>query len=1321
MKNNISIIHKGRLKLKKYFSVFAFTLSLSAFAQTTTENYVYSKERLSEDGSKKSETIQYYDGLGRPKQAIQVKFTPLGQDLVVPITYDQLGRQTRSILPVPVPTSNLSIQSVSEATANAYYGVPNAYSEQKLEASPLARVLETASPGSEWAMNSGHTVKASYEINKSSDKVKKFSFTNSWVSTIAISSVPTVSFYNEKVLIKTSGTDEDGNKTIEFTNGLGQTILVRKVISATENADTYYLYNDYGHLVYVISPKADAQITPNNNIITQQVLNDLCYQYKYDNRGRLAEKKVPGKGWEYMVYNKADRLILTQDTLLKEKGQWLFTKYDQLGRVVYTGITNNASSRASMQNSANANANLYETRTATAGLTINGMPVYYTNVSTSTGVTQVLSINYYDTYPQYSFNPAFPSAIFGKPVLKDDLSGNVNTKAMPVMSLVKNIEDDNWTKNYNYYDTKGRPVGGYSINHLGGYTKTESELDFSGVPLQVKTYHKRLNTDTERVITENFTYDNQNRLLTHTHQVDSNTPEILTQNKYNELSQLQSKKVGGTSAASPLQTVDYTYNIKGWLTRVNDPKNLNGRLFGYELKYQNPDNTSYTKFNGNVSETDWKTSVDNVLKRYIYAYDQLNRLTAGYYQEPTTSVPVNHFYNEEIAYDPNGNITRLQRNMKGSNNSSEYIDNIYYTYSGNRLTSASDITQNFNGYPTGGNQIGYDNNGNMINQLDKGISSIQYNYLNLTKQITQNSKVINYYYRADGVKIKKSGPAESNTDYLDGFQYTEGSIKFVQTSEGYFNFENNKYIYNYTDHLGNIRLSYYKNETGIEILEESNYYPFGLKHGISNPSVGNPSYKYKYNGKELQETGMYDYGARMYMPDLGRWGVTDPLAEASRSFTPYHYGNNNPIMFIDPDGRITESFIKGMLSAPSGTTWYNTGMGFTNDQGGSMDYDGNRITWGIDYTRMLMQSVGLSHGGEGGGGEMLIHIPEVIITGRKGKGFAEGSYNSFMMEVKADNARLAWNLSQSRSLLYDAIENTKVGQSVSAAENFLFLELPASMVGGELLAAGWKAAGMSRLICRPAARLTNGLIKLCFTEGTLVAVEKGSKKIEDIKEGDLVWSYNEKTGQKELKKVVELSRNTSSSLVKISVSGTEIICTPEHPFYVNGNWVEAKDLVKGMALTTLDGKTSTIESIKFLDEKVKVYNFEVEGNHNYYVSEKGILVHNDCGLPQLLSRVEGNMIGGEFKYASGEIIDFLGYHNAKGSTLEITEMAFYPRGAIKNEMANQFGNRQMIQSLKVLQNYARENGFTHLRLQFERAANSSAKNPGHIFDQLFKL
>ncbi|WP_228450446.1 Hint domain-containing protein, partial [Chryseobacterium rhizosphaerae] len=243
-------------------------------------------------------------------------------------------------------------------------------------------------------------------------------------------------------------------------------------------------------------------------------------------------------------------------------------------------------------------------------------------------------------------------------------------------------------------------------------------------------------------------------------------------------------------------------------------------------------------------------------------------------------------------------------------------------------------------------------------------------------------------------------------------------------------------------------------------------------------------------------------------------------------------------------------------------------------------------------------------------------VPEVII---KAKGGMSGwsnhkniGENSLLMYSKFTGVLGEFTFDQNNSLLYDAIENTKVGQSVSAAERFLFLELPGSFVGGELLSAGWRAAGLSKIICGPLGRLTTGLIKICFTEGTLVVAENGNIKIEDIKEGDLVWSYNEETGKKELKRVIALSRNTSSSLVRISVNDTEISCTPEHPFYVSRSWIEAKDLTKGMPLTTLDGKISPVESITFLDEKVKVYNFEVEGNHNYYVSEKGILVHNNC-------------------------------------------------------------------------------------------------------------
>ncbi|MFP7657872.1 RHS repeat-associated core domain-containing protein, partial [Chryseobacterium proteolyticum] len=245
---------------------------------------------------------------------------------------------------------------------------------------------------------------------------------------------------------------------------------------------------------------------------------------------------------------------------------------------------------------------------------------------------------------------------------------------------------------------------------------------------------------------------------------------------------------------------------------------------------------------------------------------------------------------------------------------------------GNRLSKVAEASQNSSGYPyfATPNEITYDNNGNMTSHKDKDITKIGYNYLNLPNSITNGigkfSTTNSYLYRADGVKLKKSLSGSlvigiNQTEYLDGFQYNlvNGEIctgctppspilQFIPTSEGYYDFVKNKYIYNYTDHLGNIRLSYQKGTTGIEVIEENNYYPFGLKHEGYNGLAGNPAYQYKYNGKELQETGMYDYGARMYMPEIGRWGVIDPLAEKFHSYSPYNYVMNDPIANYDPDG-----------------------------------------------------------------------------------------------------------------------------------------------------------------------------------------------------------------------------------------------------------------------------------------------------------------------------------------------------------------------------------------------------------------------------------
>ncbi|MBP1223636.1 RHS repeat-associated core domain-containing protein [Flavobacterium sp. 1355] len=113
--------------------------------------------------------------------------------------------------------------------------------------------------------------------------------------------------------------------------------------------------------------------------------------------------------------------------------------------------------------------------------------------------------------------------------------------------------------------------------------------------------------------------------------------------------------------------------------------------------------------------------------------------------------------------------------------------------------------------------------------------------------------------------------------------------------------------------MGNIRLSYDKT---LAIKEESNFYPFGLKQeGYNTVKIGFEN-KYKYNGKELQdELGLnfYDYGARNYDPALGRFMNIDPAAEVSRRWSPYNYAYNDPLFFVDPDGRLSKSFIDELV------------------------------------------------------------------------------------------------------------------------------------------------------------------------------------------------------------------------------------------------------------------------------------------------------------------------------------------------------------------------------------------------------------------------
>lgn len=327
----------------------------------------------------------------------------------------------------------------------------------------------------------------------------------------------------------------------------------------------------------------------------------------------------------------------------------------------------------------------------------------------------------------------------------------------------------------------------------------------------------------------------------------------------------------------------------------------------------------------------------------------------AYYQLPGTSVPRTDSYSAHYSYDRNGNILSLQRNGEQDLASSVIeIEDLDYTYNdGNLLEKVNDLENNPAGFDMNGKgtnvQYGYDDYGNLVSDPYKEITDISYNHLNLPVKITfGGGGKIEYFYDATGVKLKKkvtNGTTITTTEYMDtsptlstgSFQYTNGKLDFFPHAEGYakaipsglgggtsYTF---KYVFSYTDDLGNIRVKYAQNPANgnqIEILEEDHYYPYGLKHiGYNgnhttwdvtpggqitltpvNPFLGD-TYKYKFGGKEYQDEfdiNTYDFGARNYDPALGRWMNLDPLAEMMRRHSPYNYAFNNPIYYIDPDG-----------------------------------------------------------------------------------------------------------------------------------------------------------------------------------------------------------------------------------------------------------------------------------------------------------------------------------------------------------------------------------------------------------------------------------
>jgi RHS repeat-associated protein len=957
-------------------STFVAKISSDAYTGLTftNENYVFTRnyhkplKNSTEITSNKdvTENITYYDGLGNPIQNIAIKASPSYKDIVTPIDYDIYGRGDKEYLPyMDIDGATASYRKTSDAIARDinYYKLnfpvdidniePNPFFQKKIENSPLNRVLLQASPGADWALNKGHNQKLEYQYNTNSE-VRLYIVTlslanNTFDPTLSLSTI-NGGYYSSGQLYKNiikneNWTSGNNNTTEEFKDKEGRTILkktyVTSVVGNVEIStphETYYVYDDYGNLTYVLPPKTDG-------VITEPTLSALCYQYKYDTKNRLVEKKIPGKDWEYIVYDKLDRPVLTQDANLRTLKKWLFTKYDVFNRVIYTGvyIDSDNLTRILIQKEVNDNAALFETKT-TNSTSIGSTTANYTNSIFPTGTLQntsidLYTINYYDDYSNIDLDGGVSSVSYG-------ITPITNAKGLTTCLKIRVLGTTSWATNVNYYDSKGRSIYSYSKNNYLATTATvKTKLDFGGKTLETTSTHKK-GIDSLITLVDTYAYDHAGRLLTQKQTINSQAQETIVSNTYNVLGQLITKGIGGKATLQRLQNINYTYNVRGWLTAINNVNAIGANLFAFQINYNKPSATGTAIFNGNISQTFWKTAnPDSSVKNYNYTYDALNRLTSG--------VDNLNKFNETLSYDKNGNIVKLKRlgeivdglPLLTNPNDFGVMDDLTYTYdSGNKLTNVIDNSGHNQGFKNSSNYT-YDNNGNMLKDSGKIITTdIVYNHLDLPTKISFNgaaamsgrtwSANIAYTYDAMGQKLSKTA---TKTEYIDGkfvttmntttqyagnYIYEDNNLKYFSQPEGYVaNNSTFDYIYQYKDHLGNIRLSYGdKNNDGIittsldptvtEIIEENNYYPFGQKQKgynfVTNYGKGNSvGQKYKYNGKELQdELGLnfYDYGARNYDPAIGRWMNIDPKAEISRRYSPYTYALNNPIYFIDPDG-----------------------------------------------------------------------------------------------------------------------------------------------------------------------------------------------------------------------------------------------------------------------------------------------------------------------------------------------------------------------------------------------------------------------------------
>ncbi len=920
MNGEITLSVEGTVKISEQQSV-----------PSANQNYILTKRPKvlgnTTDGltiTQANQSVQYLDGLGRLVQTVEVAASPEGKDLVNYMEYDHTNNEDREWLYLPIENNKgafVNFEAFKAINSLPEYGEGSPKKTTVYEASGLKRVEEQKNPGTAWHE---HPV----EINYYTNAVNEVSLYK-----VEGGKLRRSGYYAKNTLYKTEIIDEDRNKSYEYKNMTGQVVMTRQICNSI-NHDTYYVYDDMSQLCYVLPPLASDSLSGTIFDDTNNILKRYAYIYKYDYRGRNVEKKLPGCEPVYMIYDQADQLILTQDGNLRKKGEWLFTIPDRLGRIAITGIL-----KREILDRTSFLKDKYVSTIRSERVSLGYLVPAALNI---TYEENFLSVIFYDDYDWLDTSSSLyyvQNASYGE----WDQKGQGLMTGMRTYPLYGMPESEYITTAY-YYDYKGRQVQVRSDNQLGGVDCTYYKYNLLDRVVAMLKEHNIV-SPASPVISETYayTYDHNGRLINTylTMSKGGNGKVLLSQCQYDKLGRLSAK-----AQHNHLKTTQYEYNIRNWLTRISEGE------FNQTLYYNKVPMGDITPlYNGNITAMSWR--YPGVVNAYRYEYDGLNRLTLAQFGEVSeTSWSFSNKYNESYEYDKMGNIIALSRYSDGN-----LVDDLELKYNGNQLYQVTDHStwnsqsgsydlKEYQDHSTSTNstEFYYDANGNMITDLDRKISTITYNVLNLpdTIQFSTGEQIINRYDAAgfkcqadyisygDNIQVPMGSILHSSgtIKYKQTFAYADNvdyklynnssySCQRIKNAEGFYD-ETDKYNYFRRDHLGNVREVWKNFSASGATYQRMQYYPSGLPWSVSESPAYQP---YKYNGKEFVEDhgyDSYDYQARQMYPAIMRFTTVDPLAEKYYSVSPYSYCLNNPVYYVDPDGRFVGTAIGVIIGGATG-------------------------------------------------------------------------------------------------------------------------------------------------------------------------------------------------------------------------------------------------------------------------------------------------------------------------------------------------------------------------------------------------------------------